>query len=958
MFWARCGRHQAFLLRGVQGTSFNRAVTISIENNIRLVTTLSRLDTFHNEHRNRDDTTRDNLDDRIGECSRSVREQRQKDQIPSSSSIDIDEADKSTTSITQTNERTDSDHLDFDRLNVEVRELISKDQVDEAIALFRNRHQTVSSARQEEHLNAEESNGSLHYGTSDRGCYLYQDTVLYLIRWLVRNKQQRTSEQISFALCQEEVPQNRDTAQLLRMIMRNKFNLMRLLPRNLLEVLYPPKLVHKIDNGKLPNDNFREKMDEDARQRLFIPTAIALVQEGDLRLANWLSERNEEIGVKKMPVGTGNVFAEAVIQHTNSVTGLDGIRAVGQITSALAFLENCQGVEDVLLIRTNEALVGKFSLIMRQERFFSLLQPEEWRGMLRRLSLISLRSGTLMTRSLQSKKRGIATLISLHIGTEDYIYAKRLFELYQDYYGRYTNESPFSRTEFAWLFETSLKEEGNIDFVVKLFNHWLISDLSSPDRMPNFLPSQLRRYSARLMEEKRVDAVLPLLPLFSLESETTPVAGQPKVVKKIEKRAQARRIVSLFANASPKYFLEFVPLLRELLAYLRARNQDKFDEHLIELHLLVVDKSRGSEKYATSLALMRAQMLSIVESMRQHAVKVAKCNRNTTDHQPLMTSKTMRTLEMLYRRILTYLGDNLAADKAIYSLQDENRDVLLAETLDSILIEMQSLWSFDLEEVDRNSYTSAITICRLQIMMGRRDWQGAFALYSKTMNDNAGQLERYTDFAETSKSNRNHPSPLALSVATRLALALGQGGQFDKARQVLSMYSHYMRQFKSTHFSEKEEMEAFDGESRYEESEQTTRKIKDHDRLLIECTGIALLCMQNRKEDALARIYSLERLGVFGAPPQPQTPLMFFAEEKQPLKAGFNFNSNMRPTMFAAVAPSIGPTNKDLTIIYIEALASIRMKAISADWQGLLANSRKQLSDYTGAKDIPNINRL
>ncbi|PWN36777.1 uncharacterized protein FA14DRAFT_6855 [Meira miltonrushii] len=947
MFWARCGRHQASLLRGVQGTSFRRAVTVGIENNIRPVTTLSTLDTLNNEHRNRNDTTRDNLDERIGECSKSVGKQRQIDPMPTTSSIEIDEANKNT-SIAQTKHQTKSQHLKLDRINTKVRKLISKDQIDNAITIFQRWQQSVSLARQEEHLSSEKS---AHNGKSDQGCHLYADTVLYLIRWLIRNKEKRKSWHILFALCQEEIPQDRETAQLLRIMIPNKTktNLKFLLPQSLRKFLFP-ETVQKEEIGRVPKDNFRRKIDEDARQRLLIPIAIALVQEGDLRLANWLFERNEETGLKKMPVGTGNVFAEAVMQHISPVTGLDGIRGVGQITSALTFLENCQGVEDALLIRINDGLVRRFSWVMRQERFFSLLQPEEWRGMLRRLSLISLRSGPLMTKSLQSSKGGIATLISLHIKTEDYTYAKRLFELYQDYYGRYTNESPFSRIEFAWLFEISLKDEHTIDFVAKLFNHWLISDLSSPDRMPDFLPAQLRRYSARLMEEKRGDSVLPLLPLFDLESEPKPVAGQPKVVKRIERRAQARRIVGVFANASPKYFLEFIPFLRELLAFLRARSEGQFDEHLIELHLHVVDKSISSEKYASSLALMRAQMLSIVESMRQYAVKVKEKDQNNTYHQSTMTSRTITSLQMLYRRILAYLGDSLAVDKAIFRSQDVNRDALLADALNRILIEMQSLWSFDLEEIDRNSNTSAITICRLQIMMGRQDWQGAFALYNKSMHDIAEQWERFADFAETGRSNAYPPAPLALNVATRLALALGQGGQFDKARQVLSTYTHCTKQFKAIHSSKQEEIEeGLDADEMSEESEQLTRKIKDHDRLLIECTGIALLCMQNRKEDALGRIYSLERLGVFGAPPQPQTPLMFFTEERLPQKAGFNFNSNLRPTTFAAVAPSIGPTNKELTMIYIEALASIPMKARSADWQGLLGKSRKLLSDYTGA---------
>lgn len=931
MFWLRHCRLQVSLLR-VQGASFKRTVTVSRKEKVRHITTLSRLDTLdHGHEHQKEDTTRDYLDERIGECSKRVGERSQIDQMRSD--------------IPLPNGQTGSEYAKLDQMNEKVSRLISNDQVDEAIRLYQDWQRTSSSAQKEENLSSEKQKN-----------YLYQDTVRNLIRWCLLNDEKRTSQQVLFALCQEKVPPDHQTAQLLQIYVQSRTDLILLLPVTLRNLLYLNQVQEESD-GKLLRNEFCQKIGEDVRVRLLIPIAIALVQQEDLRLAHWMLRRHKVLGVQKMPIGTANLFAEAAIQHANSsTTKTNGKDSIKQIVFAMRFLQRCQDVEDDALIKSNATILRNLSEIMKQDEIFSLWQLEKWREILRKLSLISLRSGTLMIKSLQSSKSGIAALIPLHIKAEDYTFAKRLFELYQDYYGRYTNESPFDRIEFAWLFETSLKVEDSVDFIVKLFNHWLISDLSSEERMPHFLPSQLRRFSYRLMKANRGDEVLPLLSLFELESGTESIVErQRNVVRKIEKKGQARRTISVFANASPKYFHEFIPLLQQLLSFLRDRSEGHFDDHLIGLHLFVINKSRKVEKYATSLPLVRAQMLSIVENMRQHAVKVAKSKRDTTEDHLNMTSETNIALQMLYTTILRYLGDSLATEKAVYRFQDENRDIHLADALDNTLNEMQSLWSMDLEEVNRKSINSAITICKLQIMMGRKDWQSAFALYSETMNKNAEDWERFVDLAETGENKRtfvNPPPPFALNVATRLALALGQGGQFDKARQVLSMYTHCTKHFKSVFSREKGEENNI-----FEERVQAERKIKDHDRVLIESTGIALLCMQDRTEEALGRIYSLERLGVFGAPPQPQTPLMFFSEEKQTQRAGFNFNSNIRPTLFSAVTPSIGPTNKDLTITYIDALATIPMKAKSADWQGLLANSQKQLSKYTGAMKFSELNR-
>lgn len=945
MFWVRCNRHQASLLR-VQGTSF-RATKIGIENKVKPITTLTGLETLdHDQKRSKNDSTRDDLDERIGECSKWVGKQFQIDQTSKRSFIDIDEGKNDNLIL----DRSDVEDLELDRINKEFRRLISKDQIDEAIKLFKGWQQTHSLARKDKHLNSKKPNDSLQL---ERG-YLYEDTVRYLILWCIRNEKKRTSEQVLFALSQPEVPQTHDTARLLRSYIPSRTNLILLLPENLKILKYQDQM-RREEKGKIPKDEFRDRIEGEVRQRLFIPIVIALVLGREVRAAHWLLKRCEEIGIKQMPIGTENVLAEAAVQHVRASRGSNGFEAIHQILLAVRCLNNCQDVVDDILIKVNARVVHRVWELMRQDDSFSFLQPREWREMLRKLSLICLRSDTLMMRSLRSRKSGIAILISLHIKVEDYTYAKRLFELYQDYYGRYTNESPFNPSEFAWMFEESLKAEYPIDFLSQLFNHWLISDLSSTDRMPNFHPSRLSRYSHRLMEAKRGDEVLPLLPLFGLGSETDVNEGQQKVFNKIGKRAQARRIVGTFANASPTFFIEFIPFLQNLLAFLRSRSKDQFDEHLIELHLFVIDKSRNSEKYVSSLELLRAQMLSIVESMRLHVVQAARNNQN-------MTSETAIALQLLYRRILRYLGDILAADKALYRVQNEDRDVHLADTLNNMLIEMQSLWSMDLEEVDRKSMNSAISVCRLQIMMGKRDWQGAFELFSKFMHDNAEQWQRFAELSETGKSKEKDvypPTPFALNVVTRLSLALGQGKQFDKARQVLSTYTHCTKHFKSTFSRTEEEREQdIDLIDLPKERKETTRIIEDKDRLLMESTGIALLCMQNRNEDALARIYSLERLGVFGAPPQPQTPLMFFWEGNQTQKAGFNFNSKVRPTLFPSAAPSIGPTNKELALIYIEALASIPMKIRSADWQGLIANSQNQLSDYTGAKRIHNINHI
>lgn len=714
------------------------------------------------------------------------------------------------------------------------------------------------------------------------------------------------------------------------------------------------------------------KLDAKARDRLFLPIAFAITQQGDLRVAEWLLRHNDEVGRPNAPLAAGlaDLFAGATqLLACRSREDGDRTRALERLYLALRFFEQGEWYQARQRSFVHREIIRALQRFIVQKDGFALLPADRWRGIVQRLTVMILTSDPTLDTLHDVDGVGFPNLLALHIALRDYQFAIRLFMLHWSRHG-HDDVSPFRPYDFVWLFNASLEQESTIHTSTRILVHWMTSDLSS-ERVPQLPQTIIRRYAQRLVRAKRIDQVIMMQEFLSLEPRSSAEPGK----KTLSMPNQARRWIKVFCSLTDTYMDDILPIFERFLSFFRAEKRGILDAHIIDLHGIVLRRLRPS--IASLDALQRARALRIFGSFREYSLEALK-NASQVGREQMR--KTLDTrVSSVYRVALSILRKDLAEeDKAEIEHAAPPRGSprnMIGLRIEALLDDMELAWLIDLAKVDVNGPHRPITSSKILALVARESWKEAHQLYTNAMQSYAQEMDRRKAFREatgeedgelddidarSTGQGSGHGStakevrideklpniyPIPVTLASRLALALGRAGLFAEANDVLAVYSRCALQGHRVDWhDEKEPVEGQEDEAGGGHpidggrSSQPVRRVKNTRRLMVESTSIALLCMQDRRQEAIDRIYSLERLGVFGAPPEPQIRLRFEQH-------GRPSDSSSVPA--SAYLQASGPTNAALSEIFAQAVEQAGSIVLNGDWRGEMAHARRRLDDWT-----------
>jgi hypothetical protein len=474
-------------------------------------------------------------------------------------------------------------------------------------------------------------------------------------------------------------------------------------------------------------------------------------------------------------------------------------------------------------------------------------------------------------------------LMRLHIGVEEYGLARHVFRTYEKRSAT-TTKTPFvNRRDFLWMFQAALHQADNqLQDSWQLFMHWTMTDCGA---LLEYLPLSLMRKFIQLNTlNNRAQSIPFLLQHLHLESN---VRSRHNFVK----AAQSSRLIDTLINVPREVRHEVLPVLLKVLDSLRRSERTK-TSNVIDFHLNVL--WRLSQLIDRHDALDRAQCLKVFEDLRVYAKEKLSV--------PLADEGMAGKLIAVYITAMKVMRMEISA----FVSEDTNKVILLIE-------ELEQFWRLDVDQIDTQSVEAVITSTRIIAFAAQARWQEATMLVHK----NVEAVSANRNAVDANEDHDLQHLPLVpATVISRLALAMGQSGEYTQARALLS---YYTRNVPERNLGQ----EMLTTADRREVA-------KAHDiRLLLEAAGITLLCMQGNTQEALDRIYSLQRLGVFGRPKR----------------------SVDLPSSFAM--PVFGPSNRQLAKTFAEPI-NTRSRPLfkEGDWHGEMRKASEKLLEATALDDI------